>query len=226
MAAAADSQNLGARSFAAGEKRVPQAAPSRCRSLATGTIARETGRVLLKAEKGNSKWRSRGFSTPSATVDEMEASCPVLVIDVLVEHCPLLPSSCSRAAQTHFCIARGMHKWRDGTNSQASRLLKSLVGRGSVRDSRYLKGWTHVLQPSLARHSLGSCAVVGLSSRILGSCLASVTPLFFMAKPPFRLLTTCHLNFLMPATIFPLEVHGSIVEPASSSVLDTAKLND
>jgi len=57
------------------------------------------------------------------------------------------------------------------SKAQARMLLKRLVGRGSQRGQDMVEGWQKVVEPPIARHSLGSCAVVGLSSRILGSCL-------------------------------------------------------
>jgi len=44
--------------------------------------------------------------------------------------------------------------------------MRGLLGkRGEA-----VSGWWHIIEPQVPRHSLGSCAVVGLSSRILGSC--------------------------------------------------------
>jgi len=50
---------------------------------------------------------------------------------------------------------------------QAVEKLKQVVGgAGKVHPQ-----WQSIISPPLGRHSLGSCAVVGLSSRLVGSCL-------------------------------------------------------
>jgi len=76
-------------------------------------------------------------------------------------------------------LVGGSNKWRPQTfqepaeSSVEARHAVEQLQQGLGRRGRRAAptGWNRIFSPAATRHSLGSCAVVGLSRRLVGSCL-------------------------------------------------------